>query len=46
MAEKNQKEIKDKKLENSHGADKKEDKPSLFESVAETLGYVAGTAVG
>ncbi|WP_026734313.1 EcsC family protein [Fischerella sp. PCC 9605] len=46
MAEKNQKEIKDKKLENSHGADTKEDKPSLFESVAETLGCVAGTAVG
>ncbi|MDM9385101.1 EcsC family protein [Chlorogloeopsis sp. ULAP01] len=46
MADKPQKEKENKKLNNKPPAEQKEDKPSLFESFAETLGCVAGTAVG
>ncbi|WP_017315762.1 hypothetical protein [Mastigocladopsis repens] len=46
MADKPQKEKEDKKLNNSPPSEAQEDKPSLLESVAETLGCVVGTAVG
>jgi uncharacterized protein (DUF697 family) len=46
MADKSQKDREDKKTNNIPAADTKEDQPSLLESFAETLGCVAGTAVG
>ncbi|MCP6759150.1 MAG: EcsC family protein [Fischerella sp. CENA71] len=46
MADKSQKDIKDKKTDNIPATDIKEDKHSLLESFAETLGCAAGTAVG
>ncbi len=47
VADKPQNEKEHKKLDNNiHADDTKEDKPSLLESVAETIGCVVGTAVG
>ncbi len=46
MADKSQKDTKDKKTDNTPATDIKEDKHSLLESFAETLGCAAGTAVG
>ncbi len=46
MADKSQKDTKNKKTDNVPATDIKEDKHNLLESFAETLGCAAGTAVG
>ncbi|NJM71488.1 MAG: hypothetical protein HC862_15370 [Scytonema sp. RU_4_4] len=46
MADKPQKDREDKKSNHIAASDTKEEKPSLLESVAETVGCVLGTAVG
>ncbi|KAB8335374.1 hypothetical protein SD80_003355 [Scytonema tolypothrichoides VB-61278] len=46
MADKPKKDIEDKKSHNIVASDTKEEKPSLLEAVAETVGCVFGTAVG